>query len=237
MEELKNTNELFKIDEADVPALVQEQFTILSEYTSNVLKARKKAEEVSEQTAKSQEKGVRVLKMKDSIEDLQANQVALSESNKINTELHEKSLEYQNKLSEIMQYLLGLGVANITMNRCVVKELKMRLDNATEEEIDEMTRKEILNVIKQLKAQEDLYIKTMEITGKVKEHESKIQSQENKDIEHDSYIQKLIEKNNELEQKISSLESKQKNRFIITISTIALCFVVGIIALLLSILI
>ena len=120
--------------------------------------ARKKVDEVNQQAVESRKKGVHVFKMKGSIEDLQENQVALAESNKINMDLQEKSLEYQKKLSETMQYLFGLGVANITMNRCVVKELMMRLDDASEEEIDEMTRKEILKVIQQLKAQEDLYI-------------------------------------------------------------------------------
>lgn len=236
MDEVKESNiEIVKIDESEVPALIHEQFTILSEYTSNLEIARKKADEVNQQAVKSKEKGVHFFKMKDSIEDLQANQVALSESNRINMELQEKSLEYQKKLSEIMQYLLGLGVANITMNRCVVKELMMRLNDASEDEIDDMTRKEILKVVQQLKAQEDLYIKTMEITGKVKEHDSKIISQESKDIEHDNYIKTLLEENKELKQKVISLENKHNKRFIVVATILAACLIVGVVALVISI--
>lgn len=226
---------IVKIDESQVPTLISEQFSILKEYTNNLEVARKKVDEVNQQAVESRKKGVHVFKMKGSIEDLQENQVALAESNKINMDLQEKSLEYQKKLSETMQYLFGLGVANITMNRCVVKELMMRLDDASEEEIDEMTRKEILKVIQQLKAQEDLYIKTMEITGKVKEHESKITNQENKDLEHDDYIHKLLDENNKLKHEISELDDKSRKRFIIVLSILAASLIIGLIALVLSI--
>lgn len=213
MEEVKESNvDIVEIDESEVPALIHEQFTTLNEYTTNLDIAKKKADELYKKAVEFREKGVHIFKMRKSVEELQENQVALTESNIINTELQKKSLEYQKKLSEVVQYLFGLGVTNITMNRCVVKELKMRLDNASEEEIDEMTRKEILNVVKQLKAQEDLYLKTMEITRKVKEHDNKLTNQEYKDKEHDAMISNLNEENNKLKNTITLLETKQNEQ-------------------------
>jgi len=230
--------EIVKIDESDVPALIHEQFSILSEYMSNLEIARKKADEVNKKAIESQEKGVHLFKMKNSIEDLQANQVALSESNRINMDLQEKSLLFQKKLTEIMQYLLGLGVANITMNRCVVKELMMRLDKASEEEIDDMTRKEILNVVKQLKAQEDIYNKTMEITQRVKEHNNKILDLENEAITHNERIIQQQEENAELKKVLESYENKQQkqNKLLITFGVIAtISLIIGIISIILLI--
>jgi len=230
--------EIVKIDESDVPALIHEQFSILSEYISNLEIARKKADEVNKKAIESQEKGVHLFKMKNSIEDLQANQVALSESNRINMDLQEKSLLFQKKLTEIMQYLLGLGVANITMNRCVVKELMMRLDKASEEEIDDMTRKEILNVVKQLKAQEDIYNKTMEITQRVKEHNNKILDLENEAITHNERIIQQQEENAELKKVLESYENKQQkqNKLLITFGVIAtISLIIGIISIILLI--
>ena len=239
MEDKKEGNlEIVKIDESDVPALIHEQFSILKEYISNLEIARKKADEVNKKAVESQEKGVHIFKMKNSIEDLQANQVALSESNRINMDLQEKSLLFQKKLTEIMQYLLGLGVANITMNRCVVKELMMRLDKASEEEIDDMTRKEILNVVKQLKAQEDIYNKTMEITQRVKEHNNKILDLENEAITHNERIIQQQEENAELKKVLESYENKQQtqNKLLITFGVIAtISLIIGIISIILLI--
>lgn len=230
--------EIVKIDESDVPALIHEQFSILSEYISNLEIARKKADEVNKKAIESQEKGVHIFKMKNSIEDLQANQVALSESNRINMDLQEKSLLFQKKLTEIMQYLLGLGVANITMNRCVVKELMMRLDKASEEEIDDMTRKEILNVVKQLKAQEDIYNKTMEITQRVKEHNNKIIDLENEAIMNNERIIQQQEENTELKKVLESYENKQQkqNKLLIIFGVVAaISIIIGIISIILLI--
>ena len=238
MEEKENNIELVKISEADVPNLIQEQFVILSEYTSNFENAKKKALEVKQRALESQEKGVHVFKMKGSIEDLQANQVDLSESINLNMDLQEKSLEYQKKITEIMQYLFGLGVANITINRCVVKELQMRLDNATDNEIDEMARKEIIKVVQQLKENEDHYNKTMEIIGKVKEHDSKLSTQETKDIEHDRILEELKEKDDRLSEDIKVLQnnlSKYKKVLIITGIVTAISLIIGVVALVFSI--
>ena len=66
------------------------------------------------------------------------------------------SFEYQKKLGEITKYLFGLGVTNIAMNRSVVRELELKLQGASAEELDEFARRELLGVVKQLKAQEDI---------------------------------------------------------------------------------
>ena len=59
--------------------------------------------------------------------------------------------------SEITEiYLFGLGVSNLAMNRSVVRGVEMRLKGASEEELDELARQEILGVVRQLKAQEDI---------------------------------------------------------------------------------
>ena len=55
-----------------------------------------------------------------------------------------------------MKFLLGLGVTNLATNRAVVKQLKDRLASAQDGSIDEYEEKEILSVLRQLKAQEDM---------------------------------------------------------------------------------
>lgn len=224
MEELNEKN--IDIDENQVPKLISDQFTILKEYTSKFIQAKEKAESAKQQIDKSKEKGVHIFKMKNSIEDLQNNQVALLDLNKITMDLQETSLEYQKKLSEITQNLFRLGVANITVNRMVVKELLMRLEEATEDEIDEATRLEILNVVKELKEQEDLYLKTTQITEIVKEHDNKIYDLENNSIEQTNSINKLLEENNNLKEKLNNLESNNQKKFIVTLVLLACLFII-----------
>lgn len=65
-------------------------------------------------------------------------------------------LEYQKNVAGGMKFLFALGASNMAANRTVVREVEMRLKNASEEEIGEMARNELRAVVAQLKAQLDL---------------------------------------------------------------------------------
>lgn len=201
-----------KIEETDVPKLIQEQFVKMKDYKKNVESAKAKAEEAATKAKQASEKKVGFLKMKSSIEDLQTNQIAISEATLENAEAQEKSFEYQRLLSDVTKYLFGLGVTNIAVNRCVVKELEMRLKDASNQEIDEMARNELCEVVRQLKAQEDLLQKQLELSGKVKEHDSKLIIQEDKDSQHEVLINDILKENVQLKERINKLEAKSNRR-------------------------
>ncbi len=89
-------------------------------------------------------------------------------------EAQKKSFEYQTKLTEITKFLFGLGVSSIAMNRCVVRELELKLKGASEEDISDLAKQELKNVILQLKAQEDMMKKQELLTAKLKEQNGQL---------------------------------------------------------------
>ena len=210
-EEVKEKLAPVVIDESDVPEVIGNQFQIMQEYRANLDIAKAKADLAKTNANQSKDKKTGVFKNKEAIESLQDTTLSLAEAQIVATEVQEKSFEYQKKLGEITKYLFGLGVSNIASNRMVVHELEMRLKNASEEEIDDMAREEITNLVKQLKMQEDVLKKQIELSGKLKEHDVGIKAQTDKDKEQDAKLTALSLWNKELKDRVSKLEEENTN--------------------------
>ena len=201
-------NTSLAVSEKDVPEIIGSQFTVMQEYKENLDIAKKKAIEAQTHALGSSEKKTGVFKNKTAIESLQETTLSLADAQLIAAEAQEKSFEYQKKLAEITKYLFGLGVSNIAANRCVVRELEMRLSNAKEEEIDELAREEIKNLVRELKLQEDIMQKQSNLNEKLKNLDDKIKEFEGNKEEKDSYIKSLEIKIEDLEDEIHFLKSE-----------------------------
>ena len=217
MEEKKDFFSVSTINENDVPEIIQGQFSRMNELKNNLIIAKEKAELAGIQAQNARDMKTGLFKMKGTIESIQETQMALADATIKNTEALEKSFEYQQALAEITKYLFNLGVTNITMNRCVVSELEMRLNQASEEEIDEQAREELKNVIRQLKAQEDLAKKQMDLSIIVKKHENVI-NQNNEDLNNQindikNNIELIIENNKIVDNRI--MDFSRINKLII----------------------
>ena len=195
------------VKESDVPEIIGSQFTIMQEYKENLDIAKKKALDAQVQALGSKEKKTGVFKNKTAIESLQETTLSLADAQIIAAEAQEKSFEYQKKLAEITKYLFGLGVSNIAANRIVVKELEMRLKNASEDEIDSLAREEIKNLVRELKMQEDIMQKQSLLNERIRELDEKMTSYLSKD-EEDSYIKGLENKILDLEEEIHFLKEE-----------------------------
>ena len=79
-------------------------------------------------------------------------------------------------MTQAIRYLFGLGVSNLAANRTVVRELELKLKNASKEELSELARQEITNVILQLRAQEDMQNRLNGHDKLLQEHKSRIES-------------------------------------------------------------
>ena len=64
--------------------------------------------------------------------------------------------DYLKKISEITKFLFNLGISNIATNNIVVNYLEKKLSDATKEELDDLAREEVENVVKRLKKQQEL---------------------------------------------------------------------------------
>lgn len=199
------------VKESDVPEIIGSQFTIMQEYKENLDIAKKKALDAQAQALGSKEKKTGVFKNKTAIESLQETTLSLADAQIIAAEAQEKSFEYQKKLAEITKYLFGLGVSNIAANRIVVKELEMRLKNASEDEIDSLAREEIKNLVRELKMQEDVMQKQSLLNERIRELDEKMTLYLSKD-EEDSYIKGLENKILDLEEEIHFLKEENVKR-------------------------
>lgn len=165
-------------DDNRLPELIQAQIGKLNELDEGVKKALADAKlaETSARKARQQsaDRGFFTDNKKAAIEELQRAGIALADAVTSGTKAQKLSFEMQKRLAEITKYLFTLGVSNIAANRTVVRELEMRLRSASEEELSELARTEVLSVIKQLKEQEDLLRKQDQMGRTLSGHDTKI---------------------------------------------------------------
>ena len=160
---------------SDLPTEVEDQFKKLSELRSNVLQADQNARE-SELSAKDAEK-IKVhwyTGTTDAIEALQNATVKLATAQISTAEALELTFLYQKKIAVMAKNLFALGCMNIAANRTVVRELQLKLENASQEELDELSRQELENTLKQLKAQQDIMFKVEKYGEFLKQHELRL---------------------------------------------------------------
>ena len=141
---------------SQVPSIIQEQFNGLKALKDNVTKASQKAEAAKKSAQAAKEMSAGLFQKKQAIESLQEATADLADAQICSAEAQEVSFTYQQKLAEMTKLLFALGVSNIAMNRSIVRELELKLKGASEEELDELARREIISVVTQLKAQEDI---------------------------------------------------------------------------------
>ena len=169
------------VKQADLPVVIAKQYDKLKELEDNVERAYTLAQSASDsadnafyKSAGFGHKKAAIESLQDAVKDLGSAQISAAEAQKI-------SFEYQTKLAEITKYLFGLGASNIAMNRSVVRELELKLKGASAEEISDLAKQELVNVVTQLKAQEDIMLKQDKIMKEVKANHEGI-SQINADI-------------------------------------------------------
>lgn len=165
-------------DEKTLPELIQGQVGKLNELDRSV-KAALVAAELAEKRAKaaSERSAGRAWfqdKKREAIEELQTAGIELASAVQSSAQAQKISFEFQRRLADISKYLFTLGVSNIAANRTVVRELEKRLSGASEEELSELARQEVLAVIQQLKEQEDILRKQTQMARILKEHDGKV---------------------------------------------------------------
>ena len=85
--------------------------------------------------------------------------------------------DYLKKISEITKFLFNLGISNIAANNIVVHYLEKKLSDATKEELDDLAREEVENVVKRLKKQQELESRYEDFKKHIKE-----EMKENKEL-------------------------------------------------------
>jgi len=202
--------ELPTVDTSNLPTIITNNVEKLNELSNSVIKAMDAAEKVNKSAKEASKKSAGFWNRKIAIEELQEATRDIAHAVEINAEAQMLSFEFQTKLAEITRYLLGLGISNMANNRVVVRELEKRLQGASEEEISELAKQEIMQVIMQLKGQEDILSKLNQQTENIKLLKERLihQIEYSKQVNERFYEQKFnIE---QLDEKIDQLNDNIK---------------------------
>ena len=163
--------ESLKVCEENLPIVINEELNNIAEFDQNIKSAVIKAKGLADKAA-SKDAGWSLFggKKKEAIEALQDAVVSQAEVLTKNIEANEQLFNNQKKMAKSMSQLFRLGIANIAANRMVVHELECKLRSASQGELSEMAREEIRNVILQLRAQEDMYMRIENVEKILGEH-------------------------------------------------------------------
>ena len=205
-----NSNELpYQIHRAELPEIISGQVILLNNLDRKVKDANKRAEAAKSSADLAAGKSAGLFKKKAAIEAIQLAQTEIAQAIVSGVEAQKVAFEFQTKLAHITKYLFGLGVTNLALNRSVVRELKLKLEGASAEDLSDLAKQEILNVIGQLKAQEDLLQKQEELDKKIKlvhseniKQDALLKEQNEIIIRHDKEIQRQITEDKNLNEKI-----------------------------------
>ncbi len=177
------------ISESQVPDIIRNRFQGLKELKEKVSEAQLRAETAQSSAQRASYKSAGFFGKREAIESLQSATVDIADAQISAADAQKLAFQYQEKLGELTKYLFGLGVSNIAMNRSVVRELELKLRGASEEELDDLARKEVLTVVKQLKAQEDMMKRQSDLTARVKAHDKELKAQKERGDQHEQRLQ------------------------------------------------
>ena len=110
---------------------------------------------------------------REAIESLQSALIKQTDALVEITETERQIFENIESLSKSTKSLFLLGVSNSAITRTVIANLQDKLYNSSKEELNTEARKEIVSIIKQLKAQDDLHNKVSHFSVRLKIIEQK----------------------------------------------------------------
>ena len=200
-----------------LPTIIGDTYKNITEVDRKISNAVSKAEEAKAlaDIASKKEAGWSFFggDKKEAIEALQS--AAISQANALSdsVDANKQLFENQKKMSDALRYLFGLGVANMAANRTVVRELELKLQNASHEELSELARQEIINVILQLRAQEDMQYKLENHNRILREHKGEIDKILGEINSFEERCKVILERTETLQDDVKKKEKELADRF------------------------
>lgn len=116
-------------------------------------------------------------KKKKAIEALQAAQKEQSLATETNTKAITKIAMLQERIIEATEALFALGISNVAANRSVYRQLELRMKGASEQELSDFARGEVMAVMQQLKEQQDVMASNNKLSERVHEQNDLLKNQ------------------------------------------------------------
>ena len=200
-----------------LPTIIGNTFKHISEVDRKISNAVSRAEEAKKLADEASQKNAGWSffgsDKKEAIEALQS--AAISQANALSdsVDANKELFNNQKKMSEALRYLFGLGVANMAANRTVVRELELKLKNASQEELSELARQEITNVILQLRAQEDMQYKLENHDRILREHKVDIDKILGEINSFEERCKDILDRTETLQDDVSKKEKELADKF------------------------
>lgn len=143
------------------------------EYAEAIVKAERKAK-VALRTSQDASREKTGFFSTDAVRHLQQACIDMSKALISLTESQKKAFENQKKLVTIVNYLFSISIHNMASYRKVINDLSGKITMLSDSPEDERVKKELKEIIQQLKSHEDI-LKKLEIhDNKLKELEERI---------------------------------------------------------------
>lgn len=225
---IKIGDDVITVNVDKVPEIITTQIDTISVLEKKIKacddSAKKAMDYVSDQMTRYEDKGKGIFKhragnTKDIIGDTQKAIESLAEAQHVTVDALRQSFEFQRKLAEVSKYLFNLGCVNLTINRIAVRTIEAKLNGASQEDISELAKQEMLAVVKQLKDQEDLLKKQEYLNAKVKSNFERLNEKDYIDAVQTQRLEELsalLDNKGSIDQKqeeaISGLKSELKEK-------------------------
>lgn len=132
---------------------------LLKQIDTSIEQCRKNAEKATASANTAKNVKVGIFRKAASIEALQSAMVDCATGLEAQASAVTMLSMHQRKILDSQRGLYHLGALSIAANRTVLRELKARLNNASQNELDELAQKELANLIEELKERQDLLMK------------------------------------------------------------------------------
>lgn len=158
----------FYLKEDQLPNAISSQVKVMDALEKRIKEAQERVN-TAKNAAEIAKHKVSVFKKKQAIEELQYAVLAQSEAISSENEAMGLLFSHQKQLANVSNALYAFGLMIMTTNRTMYQRLKCELEKASEEELNELAREELMRIVRQLKAQEDIY-------NRIDRHSSSIES-------------------------------------------------------------
>ena len=199
---------------SEFPSLLAQQVSLINDNSENIVKAKAKAEKAKAAAEKAKNAKVKWLNKKASIEALQEALPPIIDALDSQTEIADSLSNSIRAISDATKFLFVLGVSNMAANRMVIRELELKLRNASKEQLSALAQQELQNILNQLKAQEHTFARLDAIETKVKSInsayqtlENRIKAQEDNQGDNNIRLDSIESKSQSLEESSDSLKS------------------------------
>ena len=207
-----------KVTNENLPEAIAKAMDIIIDLEKNLSISIRDANYIRYVAEAIEKQSANIFNRKNAIEQLQKATSDIAKAQTQTVEVQKVSFEYQRIIGVICNYLLDLGMNDIALTRSSIDILQKYLKKASNEELSDTARKELLKVVHDLKARQDLMQKYSHLSKQLKETNKIIKDLTQK-------YNQLLDENKKIKEELNekNVSNKGQNSIIlIVISIVAL---------------